>query len=155
MLIIGVPVILLTRDHPVASYFTQTALVFLVCVSMLLLIFLPKMKVMRKAMSSTISQGSDNRRDNISIKTETYLRKELEYLSQIRELKKLLGEDSTDSKACEECKERDELPIVEDACTSAFMEASPLDNLSTVKGTFDFEATTSALSSSGRLDLAV
>eukprot|EP00579_Thalassiosira_antarctica_P019738 CAMPEP_0201975122 /NCGR_PEP_ID=MMETSP0904-20121228/52876_1 /ASSEMBLY_ACC=CAM_ASM_000553 /TAXON_ID=420261 /ORGANISM="Thalassiosira antarctica, Strain CCMP982" /LENGTH=111 /DNA_ID=CAMNT_0048525817 /DNA_START=53 /DNA_END=388 /DNA_ORIENTATION=- len=111
------------------------------------------MKVTRNV-SSTISRGSDNRRDNISITTETYLRKELEYLSQIRELKKLLEEALTDSKACEECKGSEDLPIVGDICTSAFMQASPLDSLSKAKGIFEFEATT-ALSSSGRLDLAV
>lgn len=48
VLVIGIPVILLTRTQPVAQYFTSTALIFLVCSSMLLLLFLPKMRLVAK-----------------------------------------------------------------------------------------------------------
>ena len=48
VLIVGVPVILLTQNLPTASYFTFSALVFLVCVSILLLLFVPKMRLMSK-----------------------------------------------------------------------------------------------------------
>jgi len=46
--VIGIPVILLTRRQPVASYFVQVAIVFLICVSMLLFMFLPKIRLMSK-----------------------------------------------------------------------------------------------------------
>lgn len=45
---VGVPVILLTGNQPIAQYFTFSALVFLVCVSMILLLFVPKMRLMSK-----------------------------------------------------------------------------------------------------------
>ncbi|KAL7477242.1 hypothetical protein ACHAW6_003055 [Cyclotella cf. meneghiniana] len=48
VMIVGIPVILLTRNLPVAQYFTSSALVFLVCVSMLLLLFAPKIRSMSK-----------------------------------------------------------------------------------------------------------
>jgi hypothetical protein len=44
VMLVGIPVILLTRNEPVAKYFTSSALVFLVCMSMLLLLFVPKIK---------------------------------------------------------------------------------------------------------------
>ena len=47
-IVIGGPVILLTRKQPVAQYFTSSALIFLVCSSMLLLLFIPKMKRVSK-----------------------------------------------------------------------------------------------------------
>jgi len=48
VLAIGAPVIALTRNQPVASYFVRSALVFLVCVSMLLFMFVPKMMLVYK-----------------------------------------------------------------------------------------------------------
>jgi len=56
VLVIGLPVFLLTRYQPVASYFVQVAMVFLICVSMLLFMFLPKMRLMSKPPS--VSQSS-------------------------------------------------------------------------------------------------
>lgn len=40
---------LLTQSLPIASYFTRVALVFLVCVSMLLLLFVPKIRLMAES----------------------------------------------------------------------------------------------------------
>mmetsp|Transcript_40293 Transcript_40293/g.85831 ORF Transcript_40293/g.85831 Transcript_40293/m.85831 type:complete len:341 (-) Transcript_40293:437-1459(-) len=59
VLIVGVPVILLTQDQPVASYFTRTILVFLVCVSMLFYMFVPKIKLLSDPQrTSTMQQAS-------------------------------------------------------------------------------------------------
>lgn len=46
--VIGIPVLRLTRHQPIASYFVQVAIVFLICVSMLLFMFIPKMRLMSK-----------------------------------------------------------------------------------------------------------
>ena len=48
VMLVGIPVILLTRYQPVAQYFTFSALVFIICVSMLGLLFVPKMMLMSK-----------------------------------------------------------------------------------------------------------
>jgi len=61
VLLIGIPVLLLTRHTPVAAYFVEVAIVFLVCVSMLLFMFLPKMRLMSKPPSvpqSSVRAGS-------------------------------------------------------------------------------------------------
>lgn len=55
VLILGIPVLLLTRYQPVASYFVQVAIVFLVCVSMLLFMFLPKIRLMKKPSEEELS----------------------------------------------------------------------------------------------------
>lgn len=112
VLIIGIPVIFLTLNQSVASYFTQTTIVFLVCVSMLLLIFLPKMKLVRErekaglhqsyrgssrtrtARTSTLQQiDSVNRRGSIFIQTEEDSQAmKKRYQFRIRELEVLLEE---------------------------------------------------------------
>ena len=58
VIIIGVPVLILTQTQPIAQYFTQTALIFLVCFSMLLLLFVPKMKMISKQSSAPRAPGS-------------------------------------------------------------------------------------------------
>jgi hypothetical protein len=45
----------ITKDNPTASYFTRVVIIFLVCVSMLLLMFLPKMKLMACPQTTTQS----------------------------------------------------------------------------------------------------
>ena len=57
VIVIGVPVLLLTQTQPIAQYFTQTALIFLVCSSMLLLLFVPKMKMISKLSSAPQRSG--------------------------------------------------------------------------------------------------
>jgi len=49
VVVIGIPVMLLTQSQPTASYFTKTAFIFLICVSMLVLMFVPKMYIMRQS----------------------------------------------------------------------------------------------------------
>jgi len=99
VLVIGVPVVLLTREDPIASYFTQTALVFLICASMLLLIFLPKVWAIKATM--LMSLESFDRRITFSIVPSqqsatqaTYLHMETEYKRRIRELEQRLQEAS-------------------------------------------------------------
>jgi hypothetical protein len=58
VILIGVPVILLTRTQPAAQYFTSSSLIFLVCSSMLLLLFVPKMKSVKKSQSALMSRGT-------------------------------------------------------------------------------------------------
>ncbi|KAL7482302.1 hypothetical protein ACHAW6_007980 [Cyclotella cf. meneghiniana] len=61
VMVVGIPVILLTRNVPVAQYFTSSVLVFLVCMSMLLLLFVPKIKSMSKRVQRQLS-GFQRRR---------------------------------------------------------------------------------------------
>ena len=50
--VVGVPLIALVAQDPVASYFVKSALVFVLCMSTLLLIFVPKMKSWQQGMST-------------------------------------------------------------------------------------------------------
>ncbi|KAL9186795.1 hypothetical protein ACHAXT_010515 [Thalassiosira profunda] len=102
VLVIGVPVILLTRSDPIASYFTQTALVFLVCVSMLCFIYVPKMRMMSKQSKQreSLSQIAMNSRTASLGRTvltgmstsELNSGREQRYQQRIRELEALLDE---------------------------------------------------------------
>mmetsp|Transcript_32654 Transcript_32654/g.39673 ORF Transcript_32654/g.39673 Transcript_32654/m.39673 type:complete len:1372 (-) Transcript_32654:215-4330(-) len=49
VIVVGIPVMLLTQRQTSTSYFTKTALIFLACVSMLLLMFVPKICAIRKS----------------------------------------------------------------------------------------------------------
>eukprot|EP00584_Thalassiosira_punctigera_P010678 CAMPEP_0172535426 /NCGR_PEP_ID=MMETSP1067-20121228/7438_1 /TAXON_ID=265564 ORGANISM="Thalassiosira punctigera, Strain Tpunct2005C2" /NCGR_SAMPLE_ID=MMETSP1067 /ASSEMBLY_ACC=CAM_ASM_000444 /LENGTH=1140 /DNA_ID=CAMNT_0013320359 /DNA_START=87 /DNA_END=3509 /DNA_ORIENTATION=+ len=108
VLAIGIPVILLTLNiSPIAVYFTQTAVVFLCCMSMLLLIFLPKMRLVKKVDTgrtartqgpgsrgaaprhagnrSAVPRGTEGRGCDRSITTHAYQ-------ARIRQLEQLLEE---------------------------------------------------------------
>ena len=131
MLLIGIPVILLTRYDPMASYFTQAAIVFLVCVSMLLLIFLPKIKIMRKTrlqsgtafnmraaryISWRSSDDNENLPSTTNVSTENYLRARIRELEQ--SLEKATAAKSQPAKDVGEICSK-EPPTGEDRCTSA------------------------------------
>ena len=46
--LIGLPVLYIMADQPVANFFTKAIMIFLLCMSMLLLMFVPKMYYLRK-----------------------------------------------------------------------------------------------------------
>mmetsp|Transcript_32071 Transcript_32071/g.59275 ORF Transcript_32071/g.59275 Transcript_32071/m.59275 type:complete len:1074 (+) Transcript_32071:111-3332(+) len=103
VLIIGIPIILLTRRQPVAAYFTRVAMVFLICVSMLLFMFLPKMRLMSQPQETPASGVYQQRMTtNTSPSTET----ESRLTHRINELEKMLVEArqgatrSSDSQPC-------------------------------------------------------
>ena len=59
-LLIGLPVLLLVQDNAMASYFVWSVLIFIVCATILILLFIPKMKAVRKKekrRASTVSAG--------------------------------------------------------------------------------------------------
>ncbi|KAL3776718.1 hypothetical protein HJC23_001505 [Cyclotella cryptica] len=64
VMVVGIPVILLTSHLPVAKYFTSCALVFLVCMSMLLLLFVPKIKAISKPLEAQTS-GFQHRQSQV------------------------------------------------------------------------------------------
>ena len=85
---------LLTRDQPVASYFIRIACIFLLCVSMLLFMFIPKMRLMA-------SPPASNRPSRMTVLTQprttarqTFLPNEREeiYKHRISELESMLEE---------------------------------------------------------------
>ena len=103
VLIVGVPVILLTQNLPTASYFTRAAVVFLVCVPMLLLLFVPKMRLMAARPEESPSQvyqpsgvaTLDHRSwKTTSTRTTTSNEDILRLRQRIRELEDLLGEST-------------------------------------------------------------
>eukprot|EP00584_Thalassiosira_punctigera_P017418 CAMPEP_0172547588 /NCGR_PEP_ID=MMETSP1067-20121228/17078_1 /TAXON_ID=265564 ORGANISM="Thalassiosira punctigera, Strain Tpunct2005C2" /NCGR_SAMPLE_ID=MMETSP1067 /ASSEMBLY_ACC=CAM_ASM_000444 /LENGTH=528 /DNA_ID=CAMNT_0013334693 /DNA_START=36 /DNA_END=1619 /DNA_ORIENTATION=+ len=122
VLVIGIPVILLTREQPIASYFTHTALVFLTCTSMLVLIFLPKMLLVsgtsvRRSLSNIVSRRGRRAFGRVPSRTfarvpyfmrrlssveretnaqEASLARESLYQSRIRELEQTLEECASD-----------------------------------------------------------
>jgi 7 transmembrane sweet-taste receptor of 3 GCPR len=53
VLFIGVPVIFLSRDNPDASVFIGCAMIFVICMGILLMIFLPKMRYRKEGRSGT------------------------------------------------------------------------------------------------------
>ena len=55
---IGIPVIIIARDNSAAFYFVTAGLIFVVCSSILLLIFIPKVRALRKTSCNPSISGS-------------------------------------------------------------------------------------------------
>ena len=63
---IGIPVIIIARENVSAYYFVSSGLIFVICASILLLIFAPKMKALRKKKLRRQSDTSGSRTSAIS-----------------------------------------------------------------------------------------
>jgi hypothetical protein len=101
---IGVPVLVIAQDNPAAFFFVFTGIIFVTCCSILLLIFLPKMRYVKKSKKQTgsrvtvssfsadVQESSSNNRSDVEyegtriLTTET--RKQL--LEKIEMLTRLL-----------------------------------------------------------------
>jgi len=62
--VVGVPLIALVAQDPVASYFVKSALVFVLCMSTLLLIFVPKMRNWQQGYSTRALTTSNRARQS-------------------------------------------------------------------------------------------
>lgn len=49
--VVGIPVMVLVQEQPTAAYFLKTSIIFIVCMSLLLFIFVPKVLIQRRNVS--------------------------------------------------------------------------------------------------------
>ena len=110
---VGVPVVYIAEDNTLASYFLMIGVIFIICTSVLVLIYVPKWRAYRKReekkrdsaisnMSSHLSDGEGieilwSPKDLVELesKVEQLSRENEEYKHEIDELKKLLDPDDS------------------------------------------------------------
>mmetsp|Transcript_28510 Transcript_28510/g.60418 ORF Transcript_28510/g.60418 Transcript_28510/m.60418 type:complete len:308 (+) Transcript_28510:2113-3036(+) len=89
---IAIPVMVVAQDNSAASYFVMASLVFVVSTSILLLIFVPKVRAVEKG-NGGARNDSSSARDGIQITSSPVKQAELE--REIRELKQLLSMEAS------------------------------------------------------------
>ena len=97
VMFLGIPVVYIAQDNVSAYYFVSSGIIFVICVSVLLLIFLPKVYALRKTHSrngetrsySASNASTDSVTEGIQILSTP--RAVAEQEKEIRELKRLLA----------------------------------------------------------------
>mmetsp|Transcript_33075 Transcript_33075/g.69613 ORF Transcript_33075/g.69613 Transcript_33075/m.69613 type:complete len:271 (-) Transcript_33075:28-840(-) len=90
---IGIPVIIIARDNVSAFYFVMAGLIFVVCTSILLLIFMPKVIALRKKSSTSTRRETSVGSAGVMILSTPMDKAELE--EEIQGLKRLLESKQT------------------------------------------------------------
>lgn len=67
--VVGIPVMVLVQEQPTAAYFLKTSIVFIVCMSLLLFIFVPKVLIQQRNVS--IRGSNFDRKRNTGSNTPT------------------------------------------------------------------------------------
>jgi hypothetical protein len=108
---IGIPVMVVARENVKAFYFIRAGIIFVVCTSILILIFIPKVLALRKSIlprnpsPSLLSSNSDN--DGIKILISPLVVAQME--QEIKELKRLREIENSNSST-----HRDAIAVVVD-----------------------------------------
>ena len=97
VMFLGIPVVYIAQDNVSAYYFVSSGIIFVICMSVLLLIFAPKVYALRKTHSSngerTSYSASNAPTDSVAegIQILSTPRAVAEQEKEIRELKRLLA----------------------------------------------------------------
>jgi hypothetical protein len=124
---IGIPVLIVARGNVAAIYFISTGIIFIVCTSILTLIFIPKVLALRKptprrgSTSAPSSQSTNSDDEGIKIVTSPLVMAQME--REIQDLKKLILAQGVENERLF-VEDDDEVPA--NTVDSHFDDAAPL-----------------------------